>query len=900
MILRKYISLISITLALLTLCSCKDDLFGNGSADDGSRSEMTLKLDVDVPWVDFRTRADGMDNSQVRSLWVGVYDIITGNRVGSEHFNYPASPVELPVLYYDAHPTVAIVGVANYRGLTDWENNDLTALLDNAETWNDFVNINVRVPLENGSPVADENNPPVMMGLLTGPDSGRPFYTTEESGKVSIQNATGYEINLSPNSLYGSMIKQIEGKKIYLKRLFSKLNVTIKTGSNASVTNVSFHRGNMPMCTYLTEHPIYVNDQNNVKSWKDFSSNTPNYADKVLTVNGGKVEGSDSYKTDDKDYWIPASTNNTFSFTHYENKHWGVKSADGYFGREKYLITDNWKREEQVLECLGHGYNNFASYFVVKMTILDKGLNRSAEVQYVIHEGNCNDSDGNLSSFDNNNDASQDSSRDYASFRNMVYNYNITVNGIYDIITNVSGTDDHHDSMSGTIWTAQIEDIYDDPNNYPQRNMFNFGSNPNRVLRLYVGRGPDLPPLDYIYGNVPEDIAGMYWPELDYNNLVPISQFNRHFNFWKDNTIFTSVEDFVKYLTTGGGGYFSLRAIPYSMDDQWYPEAYRIGIYWYDPDEKGNLSGLDKDKCTGYTNKVCHGLEWMPGQKIPGKLAQPDYGSLPSMQNILKYVTEGIDIDLTKAHENCGNNNKDIDPNDFQYYLTIFSMDQSKPFEKEYLVGNDYKCHIPLSDIIQYGNSFGYYVYAKALNKNKYLDSEKIYCDPSQGNNRGISLVAPGTWDFSTNGFNDWFTSNFPLNYQNSDKVWFHRASGDILKEWKNGLNISLTSGKDMNITTQTKNNVSTNYLYFNNSGNGNGLKIKVYQTCTITVVVYTSSSSRTLNVSGGNPSEIPWTGASTETTLTSKVIVEDGGSQEISLYFSGGGAYYKSVTLSD
>lgn len=846
---------------------CKEDyeLPGTGEAD--SRSETVVSLDVDVQSSDFRTRgSDILGNNDIKSLWVGIYDIETGNRVGGEHFkNYPSSPVTLPVLYYDQHPQVVIVGVANYENVTDWDDVAITQRLDEALTWNDFVNINVKAPLEEGVPSADKDDSfRIMMGLLSEPNSPHPFFKSDDSGKVMIDKASGYEVNLSPGSLYGSMIKEISGKKIYLKRLFSKVNVIIKSGPNASVANVSFRRGNMPKGVFLAERATYVASRTDV--WNTFIANTPNFADiQMIPVNGGgQIENSDSYYSDGNNEWIPGGRDNTFSFTHYENKHWATQDAGDYNAREAYS-----NKERRVLRALGHEYNNFASYFVVRMTIL--AGNRSATVDYIIHEGFCNDADGN--------ESASGKLRDYCGFRNTVYNYTLTVNGISDIVTNVTTNDQHNDSMSGVIWEAENLPVSKD--DYSLYGWVNVSANSNRIFRFYVGRGTDLLPLDYVSGSVTSDMDGMFWPKFEENNQSRVEDLDEYFACLRngEGSQHIPISQFIQEANSQGGN-FSFRIYPQSQANQKYPEAYRIGIYYYDPSETGSIDGYDNtDGCTKSQSKKCHVLEWMPAQKQKEQLYM--VGNLPSVSNVVNFITQSVMLNFSGIYYRSYSESN-VNRDDYQIFVKIN--------ENEYQVGSDNTCVIPISALNPGNNT--YYAYAKAVNTNDFYDS---------GNTYSTISINTGSlnWDFSyynqwdNTCFQNWYTSNFgaiDVNYM---------ASSEIEKEWKDGLYVCLQAGKEMKFTTNTNND---RYLYFNNTGNGNGLKFTTYRNCKISVVVYSSSNGneRTLNISGADNSSFSWTEANNQNyTMESTITVESGSSKEISIYFSGGGAYIKSVTLS-
>ena len=864
-------ALVAAWVAILSMLAagCSDSMLPDDALHGGGMTELTLQFDVDVPSGENRTRADAMGNTDVRSLWVGVYDITTGNRVGAKECEIKGSKVELPVVFYDAHPTVAIVGVANYGGVSDWDGALLSERLAAADTWDRFVDIDVRVPLVDGAPVADFNGPQLMMGLLTEAGAARAFYKKSDTGSVAVEHlgAESYSVNLSPTSLYGSMIHSISGKRLYLRRLHTQVNVNISSGANASVADVSFRRCNMPKGVYLAERPTYTPTLTDVKSWNTFSANTPNLADQKMSVANAQVTNSDSYYSDGADEWIPAGRDNKFSFTHYENRHWGVNStSSNHANREK--LSDKARGN---VEGLGHEYNNYASYFVIRMTILDKDNGgRSAQVEYVIHEGNVNDQYGEET--DNNNKG-----RDYCAFRGMVYNYNITVNGI-DYITQNITTGNHNDAASGVIWDARISTV----NNYSGN--ITVESNQNLLFRFYVGNG-DYAPQDYISGTIPDDMAGMYWPLIDNNtqrngNLNDVSSF---FTIRKNNATNYTPQAFVNDARNSGGTY-TITLNPQVRTAQWTPEAYRIGLYYYNPSETSNLRGQDSDGCTRYTNKVVHVLEWMPAQREPAKLNQLNnyYFTNPTVMN---YVTEYAELDFSTAHYYSGNNNTGnygVYGIDYQYVVTVNG--------RQYVLGSDMKCKVHMS-ILNNGNT-SYYVQAVALNTKQVTSS-----DTTSGT---IYVTTPGTWwDFSTDDFvQDFFRKHF---YTETGR-YKAPEDQDLKKFWdrNGGLYVCVGSGNEIGRINET----SPAYLYFNNSGSAskdiNCIIFTVYKSCKVKVVTYTKNGPRALNITGGYPDSHNLQHTNADEEWESGIYVEEGGSQKVKIYYTGGGAYLKSVNLSN
>lgn len=867
---------------LLMLCvwmaGCSDELLIDDQNGAGaSMSRMEIELETSVPLGDFRTRGvDALGSTDLRSLWVGVYDVQTGNRVGGSHFRYPGQTVKVPVVYYDAHPSVVIVGVANYDGLTDWDGKDLTDCIDDADTWNAFVDLNVRVPLVDGAPVVDTNQPPLMMGLLTTADAPRPFFGTSESGAVSIDNSQGAEVvNLNPGSIYGPMTKTVTGKKLYMRRLYAQVNVTITAGAQAEVTDVSFRRCNMPLGVFVAEHPTYVGP---VVNWNPYSQNSPNFVDKVMEVKKGVPNTEGCYQNDGQNEWIRAGLSNTFSFAHYENKHWAPSNdvLPDHDAREK-----GYSKTGGVLEYLQHAYNNQASYFVVRMKILDKQLDRSAYVEYVIHEGNVNNHLGEI-------ETGYSRAKDYAAFRNMAYNYNITVNGIDYITYNVTAGEEHRDGASGEIWGAEphsltpytVWDWSGRHTEYYYTRLWLSAKDKNSVFRFYAARGENTNPLDYINGDMPDDINAIYWPAIDGNtqtSYIPygLGDIIRVVNP-DNNSVFNSLDEFVNHVRNTGGNY-EVRFYPSNETAQWYPEAYKIGMYYYSSIMQSGLSGTDvkNDGCTTVSGHSMHVIEWKPEQKKAVALNSLS-NNLPSPSST-NIMDEKVVLDFNSAHNASQNGVSYNYGTDFYYLLTYKGI--------EYKLGPDLTFEIPMKETTQ----TGYSIKAVAINTKELKDSPSTTGSFSLTNPYGIS--------FKGSAFRGFFQSNFG----NAEKI---TVSEDTEKLYQNYYYICVRKSKTIGFVNQDSKDTEKTYLYFNNTGDGNGIKFRVYKDCKIYLTTYLTEGGRTVYIDGNgeNISKTTPQQTKTEETLspTTVTLNENEQYKDISIYYMSNGGYMVGLTITE
>lgn len=827
----------------LIFTGCADDSFSNmGGAGEGSMTEATLQLDVDVPLGDSRTRAaDELGNTDVNSLWVGVYDVQTGNRVGSKFFSSPGQTVNLPVIYYDAHPQVAIVGVANYEGASSFENEPLESLLEGAETWNDLVGINVALPAS-----VQTGEPQVMMGLLSS-DGKRAFFKTNANGGVAVDNCPTYSVNLT-SSQYGAMIKNITGKRIYLNRLYSQVNVNVATGEDAEVTAVSYRRCNMPTATYLAERPTYTGT---VKTWNTFVAGTPNFADTKMTPANTPDTGAPCYVSDGEDAWTPAN-GNSFTFAHLDNKHWRspeVRDADleGHDKREAFSTTEAYKGKK-ILNGLGHAYNNYASYFVVKMTVFDKKKNQSAEVEYTIHEGNINDTNGDMIS-------SEQKNGDYSAFRNTIYNYNITVNGIGYITYNVTQSEAHHDGVSGTIWDTERSTATE------LRGSITVTPNNASVFRFYVARGEESP-LDFISGST-EGMNGVYWPAITSNTAfdqIP-GDISDSFSFIKDGATMNMAQ-FLEDARQTGGTYTVVFNPENPEKRRIDPSAYKLGVYFYNPTEGGNPT-VDSDGCTVHTGKKFHVVEWLP--PLPIRLQPLDVAN----RSTKRFINNNLSIDLKAAVEASANYSLEYNK-DYKYVLTIDGKDYD-------LTAPDFKFTMPISQLVD-SDTYPYTVTAKVLDNEEYYDSY-----PSTAN---VTFGYPN-WDFTGSSW-----VNAYKTWGGGDGKNYTQFTGMTKENIVDKLSIEAGSGK--NVRGYYSGN--SPYLNLQNSGRTCAIYFTVFQNCNISITG-TGGDGRKLIVENGDVQEsqdVPGT-FNYKTTVK---LNEGEGSRTIRIYSGSSSISFKKIDL--
>lgn len=464
-------------LLLAGVASCTSEVLAPeyGPTDEGARSPMRIELGVSASDIGIRTRAAAGDDelseafasSEVKSLWVGVFDVQTGNLVGqTAGFNPDSRTATVDILYYDAHPTLRVYGVANYdevkaRRGTD-EFSDLGALLKGVRTLTDFYTIAVDAAAANAAAI--QSGAPLMMGVFKSKEM--PDYHTVaagENGSFSVSyGEEGSSVTLNDASV-GSMYDRIDYKKfdgtIRLRRLLSQVNVTVAGGAGITVSNLHYRKVNMPNEVYLQERQTYTGSTDLFENWRNV---TPNKADSLLVTPNpgnpevGNVVGTPAYESDAD--FQKVDNGASFRFYQYENKHWGLASTTADNREAVRTMTDFAGDPVFVALCgvdkndngdIRTIYNNYASYFEISLDVRDDNAGKSGTVVYRIHEGFCNNENGILTT---------GNAPDFTCVRNTEYSYNITVKGLDHIDVSVSGNHDAGQNSGvakSELWTMK-------------------------------------------------------------------------------------------------------------------------------------------------------------------------------------------------------------------------------------------------------------------------------------------------------------------------------------------------------------------------------------------------------------------------------------------------------------
>lgn len=420
-----------------------------------------------------RTRAGELawDDTAVDCVWVGIfidderYGEDNGKLIGAESWTMSGTvpggshgtgvfsdKVAVSVMFNDAKPPkVRAAGVANFDGILGYkspteEAENLAVLLANIKNWDEYMAIAV------DAESADQAKYRIMSNLVTFEDNDTHFnYTVNADGTVtSAENNNTGQKGKYYFDLDGYSRNRITGW-LHLRRLISHSTVNIKTEENVEVTNLRYQVFNAPTRTYVQERTMEVLETTpkagstsweELTSWEDFFKISPNAADYF---------SSDTYPGNAAPYYTSFEAadiqGSSFEFSHYDNKHWGLKggSCEAYAQREE--VFDDREIYSSLCTTAEKWYNNYASYFRIYATVTDKTKGITADVVYTIHEGFCNNAD--LSEYTGTEEGRK--ARDFMCVRNTNYTYNVTIAGINSIIVSVDSDEPQNAGASGTL-----------------------------------------------------------------------------------------------------------------------------------------------------------------------------------------------------------------------------------------------------------------------------------------------------------------------------------------------------------------------------------------------------------------------------------------------------------------
>lgn len=457
-----------------------------------------------------RSRADfGDDNGNVkiRDLWVGVFDMDNARIIGSQVFDFDVNisagqgtalnkDVRLNNLYInDLHPKVFIVGAANVRGvkvpryLANGEEYKGDYYLDDIlqgdkdeikgiYSINDFVNIVVDVNSAEENALAGY---PVMSGMYATATDVPSIFTINSSGVVSQSGNAVYEwlvFDASQNTrkfdfcAVGTSYDSPDPKKpvaspkgvVQLRRMFSRVNVEITAGSGIEVSKPSFQVYNIPNSVFFFERKTVTNGDT-YTSFSDWQRYTTSSSDLIAdgytnSKEYGPGESGHEGNFEVKSFEALAANGNNgnnlkFSYWHYENKHWGRSTVTTYNKREERFVgsiddAHPFGVFSSLCPRADVDFNNNASFMVIRAHVKDSKNGLEGDVEYLIHEGYCCQSNSLAAT------TAAQASADFATFRNTNYTYNVQINGLNSIRVNVTKDGDETPGVAGDIFDTAV------------------------------------------------------------------------------------------------------------------------------------------------------------------------------------------------------------------------------------------------------------------------------------------------------------------------------------------------------------------------------------------------------------------------------------------------------------
>lgn len=376
-------------------------------------------------------------------------------------------PVTIDLTFSAAVPQQETVGT---RATTDPEYrvNDLYVLIFNKNTGALKGNV---LPydfddLENGQEETTVNGETTLRGTLSSIST-----TTGESVIYAIANVNNPPSEYSSQSDGQSLTEKIEAVKSIseLEKITAELSAPSSSNALFRITDTHYIMSGFVECSIAASGnnniniPLYRTDSKitfNIKAGTGTGSKCTNFtllsyqvckvAKKTALVPLDEGQNYDTDKEETADYWnteagIQPEETNTITFYVPEN----IKSAKSSTGADTYAEREKWESEGDegasaddrtfvtapdngtyvVLHGLFEGEALTNNYHPEDDSFQEEDVEARATVDYIIHLGDWTDDE--LGTFSNK--------------RNVEYTYNITVNGVDDIVVEVESEDNRED-----------------------------------------------------------------------------------------------------------------------------------------------------------------------------------------------------------------------------------------------------------------------------------------------------------------------------------------------------------------------------------------------------------------------------------------------------------------------
>ena len=519
------------------LVSCREDDLTNGIDFTIPGEDVTLTVPISLPKMDVQTRANLGDHqtNEVRNVWIRTYSASGQGEATSDWVKIDSEikydPTEQPneVTFDTKTGPCYIVAIANVdnngvkKDDPDLTIAPLSSLLEEADTWEKFLNIAAISPSTHDELYAAPL-PITMSGCWVPLKIGG----TKHEGDFDIDDWQNHNFKPVTIDNNGNILvdDKISEGAIHLRRLVSQIKFNIQAGEDINITPTSYTVVNAPKYSWVYER----------------AGATANFGDNCIESNKDNYYESSGLHFS-QTYFENIENNKKYSFDFWqaENKHKSINTDIKYEDREKVLKEgdatgpESQKNTAIFTSLNGTSWtsNNMASYVIIncyvehtkKLPVNEKGeiaekdgtdkivdAQRNGNAKIVVHLGYIN------------NDAT-----DFNCYRNAKYTYNITINGLKDIVVEANLNDERKPSLEGIV-TDVTDKVFELDCHYcsfnvfftetelkPYKNENGISSGFDFIINAYEdNQSYIVEAQDFVDDKVPEKIDPLYynWIEL--------------------------------------------------------------------------------------------------------------------------------------------------------------------------------------------------------------------------------------------------------------------------------------------------------------------------------------------------------------------------------------------------
>lgn len=482
-----------------TIVACTDDIdYPKGqNCVEGIESDLTLRVNLNPMKSVSRTAPKDEYANEVNDLWVGIYNVNTGQCTFNQTFSKSDlgavgnhTPVTLPSIKTKSGNSyiVAVANVGSNYGISDDTNLSqalnipagrgalLKNLLEGSDTWEKYKSISHMLTTPSNVDFS-ENNSLAMSGSY------------HESSNVTNHPDVWFDGNGNPTPV---VIVPNEAKLsgyIHLRRLISYVKFNIVAAANIQAEPVSWTVYNVPVISYLQEQNVNAADvstyfesrtegadldeykinhgQSNI-SYDFTSGDLTDAQGNAITVSGQTKGASfDFYQMENKQTAIAYAALSDVDYVGikrtgdaaYQDREREWKATDKTNTGVYKSLSANSTPSKPGADGVGVNTKNFASYVTLRMKITywvrqnagAPGTETDADIVSPETEGATRregyaDYTVHLGYIEGTNKA-----EDFNCRRNTKYTYNVTVNSVNSIILEASKDDEKQPGAEGNI-----------------------------------------------------------------------------------------------------------------------------------------------------------------------------------------------------------------------------------------------------------------------------------------------------------------------------------------------------------------------------------------------------------------------------------------------------------------